>query len=100
MRGGFRNGAGRPAGSVNKVNNGESRVLSSLAKEHTKEALDALISIAKHGRSEGARVNAAIAILDRAYGKPHQSEPTSSQQASSIILRVVEESEECPSDNY
>ena len=94
MRGGFRDGAGRPAGSVNKVSNGESRVLSLLAKEHTKEALDVLVSIAKYGRSEGARVNAAIAILDRAYGKPHQSEPTSPQHASSIILRVVEESEE------
>jgi hypothetical protein len=34
------------------------------------EALEALASIAKGASSDSARVSAANAILDRAYGKP------------------------------
>jgi hypothetical protein len=51
MRGGKRQGSGRPAGTPNR-------------------ATEALVSIARNGASEAARVSAACAILDRAYGKP------------------------------
>ena len=36
-------------------------------------AIEALANIAEHGSSEAARVSAACAILDRAYGKPMQA---------------------------
>jgi hypothetical protein len=40
------------------------------ARQYTPEALETLHSICKSGASESARVAAASAIIDRAYGKP------------------------------
>jgi hypothetical protein len=42
-----------------------------LARQHAPEAIKTLADIAKNG-TPGARVSAAIALLDRAYGKPPQ----------------------------
>lgn len=69
QRGGKRPGAGRKPGKVNAAK----RALSDMAQAHAEDALDTLVDIAKLGESESARVSAAIAILDRAYGKPPQS---------------------------
>lgn len=69
QRGGKRPGAGRKPGRVSAAK----RKLSDMAKTHATAALKALADIAKGGESEAARVSAAIAILDRAYGKPTQS---------------------------
>ncbi len=69
-RGGFREGAGRPAGSANKSSPEQSQRLSELAKTYTDEALDTLVDVARNGRTDAARVSAANALLDRAYGKP------------------------------
>jgi hypothetical protein len=44
-----------------------------LAREHSGTALKALSYIAEHGESEQARVAAANALLDRAFGKPPQA---------------------------
>lgn len=44
-----------------------------MAKDHADAALTTLADIAKFGESESARVSAATAILDRAYGRPPQS---------------------------
>jgi hypothetical protein len=49
------------------------RALAEMAKDHAEAALATLHQIATSGESEGARVSAATAILDRAYGKPPQS---------------------------
>lgn len=43
-----------------------------MARMHTDVAINALVQIAREGESEAARVSAAVAILDRAYGKPQQ----------------------------
>jgi|SRR5665213_1823955 len=43
-----------------------------LAREHTALALETLATIAKSGKSEAAQVSAAIALLDRGWGKPTQ----------------------------
>jgi hypothetical protein len=43
-----------------------------LAREHSPAALETLRHIADNGKQESARVAAAIALLDRAYGKPTQ----------------------------
>ena len=42
-----------------------------LARRHAPEAIKTLADIAKKG-TPGARVSAAIALLDRGYGKPPQ----------------------------
>jgi hypothetical protein len=69
-RGGFRHGAGRPSGSTNKSSTEQSQRLSELAKAYTDEALETLVDVARNGRTDAARVSAANALLDRAYGKP------------------------------
>lgn len=68
-RGGKRLGAGRKTGAVSIAK----RNLSEMAKDHGAAALQTLADIARDGESEAARVSAAVAILDRAYGKPVQS---------------------------
>jgi hypothetical protein len=70
MRGGKREGAGRPSGAKNIATAELKLSLSELARAYTEDALSALFEVARYGRSEQARVSAAIAILDRAYGKP------------------------------
>jgi hypothetical protein len=48
--------------------------LGELARAHTHTALQVLVDIAQStGASDGARVSAANAILDRGYGKPPQA---------------------------
>ena len=44
----------------------------SLARSHTSLAIKILAGIAKDGTNEGARVAAAVALLDRGWGKPAQ----------------------------
>lgn len=72
-RGGKRDGAGRPTGARSRATKAQKASLSELARKHTSTALGALVSIASGGESESARVAAANAILDRAYGKPTQA---------------------------
>lgn len=68
-RGGKRQGAGRPPGRKD----GKTLEIEAAAKEHADDALKALVTVAKNGESESARVTAATALLDRGYGKPRQS---------------------------
>lgn len=45
-----------------------------LARKHTTDAINVLVSIAKARKAPpAARVSAAVALLDRGYGKPNQS---------------------------
>ena len=46
-RGGYRNGAGRPIGSLNKTTSEQSQRLSELAKDYTHDALLTLVDVAK-----------------------------------------------------
>src|ERR1700746_1847510 len=57
------NPGGRPVGY------GEIR---QLARAHTSTALETLLEVAKSGKSESARVAAAVALLDRGWGRPTQ----------------------------
>lgn len=68
-RGGKREGAGRPAGAVNKA----TADIREAAQEYSAQALQVLVRVATSGESEAAQVAAANAILDRAHGKPRQS---------------------------
>lgn len=67
--GGKREGAGRRKGVVSQAK----RDLADMAKDHAETALGVLVEIAKRSDSDAARVSAANAILDRAYGKPPQA---------------------------
>jgi len=60
--------SGNPAGR--RREHGDIR---ELARAKTGEALKALVDVATKGKSESARVSAATALLDRAYGKPMQA---------------------------
>lgn len=73
-RGGKREGAGRPRGQRNAATKDQIASISELAKQHSDQAMAALVEIATNSQaSEGARVSAANSILDRAWGKPVQS---------------------------
>jgi hypothetical protein len=41
-----------------------------LARQHTQLALETLVEICEHGQSEAARIAAAVALLDRGWGRP------------------------------
>ena len=66
MNGRFQPGkSGNPGGRPKAAHS-----IQELARKHAPEAIQTLADIAKKGT--GARVSAAIALLDRAYGKPPQ----------------------------
>jgi hypothetical protein len=71
--GGARPGAGRKDGAKARANPEQKATLSELARMHTVEALETLVHIAKNSESDSARVAAANAILDRAYGRRPQA---------------------------
>lgn len=60
---------GRAKGTPNKA----TADIKAAASQYGERALQTLVDIATTGESEAARVAAANAILDRAYGKPKQS---------------------------
>lgn len=71
--GGKRPGAGRKKGSRELATIEQRGTLSDLARAHTPDALQTLVSVAKSSDSDAARVSAAVAILDRGYGRPTQA---------------------------
>jgi len=71
--GGKREGGGRPAGAKNKATVEQQGRLTDLAREHTVEAIETLVDIMRNGLTDTARMAAANAILDRAYGRPKQA---------------------------
>ena len=89
-RGGFREGAGRPAGSINKSSPEQSQRLSELAKTCTEEALQTLVDVARNGRTDAARVSAANALLDRAYGKPAVKEEKEVVDLPPVVIQLTQ----------
>lgn len=67
--GGARPGAGRKKGVPNKA----TAEIKAIAQPYSADAIKALAQIMKRGESETARVSAANALLDRAWGKPSQT---------------------------
>ena len=88
-RGGYREGAGRPSGSTNKSSAEQSQRLSELAKTYTDEALDTLVDVARNGRTDAARVSAANALLDRAYGKPAVKEEREIVDLPPVVIELT-----------
>jgi hypothetical protein len=62
--------------------------LAELAKTHTEQALNVLIRIATRGKSESARVTAASVLLDRGWGKPHQSVEVNGELIHTYVARL------------
>jgi hypothetical protein len=82
-RGGSRPGAGRPKGR----RDAKTLEIQAAAKEYAGDALAALAEVALNGKSEGARVSAASALLDRGYGRPRQAiEHTGNVGASGVLM--------------
>lgn len=82
-RGGKREGAGRRPGQLSQAK----RDLAEMAKVHAPAALKTLATIASKGESEAARVSAANALLDRAYGKPPQAVQVSGEDGGPLEIR-------------
>lgn len=79
------NPTGRPKSDI---------IIKELAKEHSEIALNTLVEIATNKKSkESARVQAAVAILDRGWGKPSQSIENLNVNASleDFLMRVAEQ---------
>lgn len=67
--GGFKPGAsGNPGGRPKAAS-----VIALEARKHGLAMVSVLNTIARKGKSEQARIAAAVALLDRGYGKPSQS---------------------------
>lgn len=60
---------GRAKGTPNKA----TAEIKAIAQPYSAQAIETLAHIMKAGESEAARVSAANAILDRAWGKPSQA---------------------------
>lgn len=81
--GGKRKGAGRPVGARNKATAAQRATLSELARSYAALALETLAEVARSSESDAARVSAACALLDRAYGRPGPaSEPARDKNGS------------------
>lgn len=85
QRGGKRPGAGRKPGKVGKAK----RELAEMAQEYAPQALKTLAAIQSDvSAGEAARVSAAVAILDRAYGRPAQAMTHSGPEGGPIEVGV------------
>jgi hypothetical protein len=63
--------SGNPGGRPRKT---EQLVeIEQLARQYAPQAMEALVKIAMSGKTDSARVAAATAILDRAFGRPAQT---------------------------
>lgn len=63
----------RRGGRVKGVPNKATAEIREIAREYTAVAIKALADVVQNSESDAARVSAANAILDRAYGRPSQS---------------------------
>lgn len=87
--GGYREGAGRPAGSMARAEAGDTKNLSEIARSHTEQAINTLVDITKNGRTDAARVSAANAILDRGYGKPPIKDNLEPRTIPPMVIELV-----------
>ncbi len=74
------NPGGRPKGAF------EAR---DLARKHTKAAIDKLFSIMQEGTSEQSQVSAAMALLDRGWGKPIAVKEHGGKEGGPIVIRIT-----------
>ena len=61
--------------------------LKSRARAYTEVSIRTLAGVAENGTQEAARVSAAIALLDRGWGKPNQPTENKIEGKVEIVLR-------------
>lgn len=88
-RGGKRPGAGRPRGRPKGAKNLKTLELQAAARLYADDALEALKFVATKSKSHSARVMAAVAILDRGFGKPRQSLEVSTPAGGGVLAVPV-----------
>ena len=82
MRGGKREGAGRPKGAVNKA----TADVKAAAQRYTSDAIETLAQIMRTSESDAARVAAADKLLDRGYGKAPQAMEQSGPDGGPMVI--------------
>lgn len=88
--GGKRAGAGRPFGAKNKASNTEHSGITELAKSFGKRAITVLLDVAENSESDSARVSAAVALLNRGYGRPRlASEASENLESRPTVIQLV-----------
>jgi hypothetical protein len=73
----------------------EDNQVKELAKQHTALALETLVNLCQNGKAESTKLAAAIALLDRGWGRPAQAiiggdEDDPPIQLSEIVIRAVD----------
>jgi len=69
----------------------------SLARSHTKMAIKILAGIAKDGTNDAARVSAAVALLDRGWGRPPQAHTGEQGQGKiRVVIRHLVDGRDLP----
>jgi hypothetical protein len=79
---------GRSKGTLNKATAEAKVAIEELARGHAATALTALVQVATKGQSEAARVSAAVALLDRGYGKPRQAVEHAGENGGPVSLTI------------
>lgn len=64
--------SGNPGGRAKKTP--EEFALIEACKKKAPEALAVILGIMQHGQSEKTRLSAAVAVIERGYGKPKQEQ--------------------------
>lgn len=89
--GGKREGAGRPAGSKNKI----TADVKEIAQAYGEEAVKALVEIVRDGEApHAARVSAVKELLDRGYGKAKQAVEHSGAMVYNVVTGVPDDAGE------
>ena len=78
---------------------GRSKVIAEirdLARQHTAGAINALVAVMQTGESGAARISAAVAILDRGWGKPREAKDvnvhrTIREYSDAELIAIIEE---------
>lgn len=81
--GGRREGAGRPAGALNKL----TRPVKELACDQGAESIARLVQLRDGAESEQVRFAAAKELLDRAYGRARQEIDVNSDHSIQVIIQ-------------
>ena len=90
-RGGRRAGAGRPKGHGNRNTARNRKLVSELARDHTERAINTLVLMMEHSKSDQVRVQAACALLDRGYGRPPAQLDVAAQSQVQVVYRTEAE---------